>query len=254
MAKKAKPVSQIIITPLLLLLSAAAVIYFIVQYFNTPRFVHYKEFGIDMPESYSIHGMDVSHHNGVIDWPDASAMKVKDIKMGFVFIKATEGISLIDDRFMQNWVNAKKYNLPRGAYHFFNASVSGKAQAETFIERVQLQKGDLPPVLDIEETDGASGDVLRQRAKDWLLAVEKHYKVKPIIYANVDFYERFLGDEFNNYPLWVAHYMVKNKPRIKRNWLFWQHNEDGRINGIDAPVDFNVFNGDSAGLKQLLIK
>ncbi|MEO7523261.1 MAG: GH25 family lysozyme, partial [Ferruginibacter sp.] len=77
--------------------------------------------------------------------------------------------------------------------------------------------------------------------------------VKPIIYTNADFYRSFLAGRFDNYPLWVAHYLVQNKPRIERNWYFWQHNETGRVNGINGFVDFNVFNGDSVFFKRILV-
>lgn len=96
--------------------------------------------------------------------------------------------------------------------------------------------------------------MIQKRAKEWLDKIEKHYQVKPIIYTNVEFYENYLKDSFADYPLWVAHYFVKNKPRIKRKWQFWQHNEKGRVDGINAFVDFNVFNGDSSDFKKLLIK
>jgi lysozyme len=52
----------------------------------------------------------------------------------------------------------------------------------------------------------------------------------------------------------VAHYLEKDKPRIKRRWNFWQHNERGRVNGITTPVDFNVFNGDGDEFNDILIK
>ena len=119
---------------------------------------------------------------------------------------------------------------------------------------MNLLPGDLPPVLDIEASNGASVTDIRQRAKDWLIVIEKHYKVRPIIYTNIDFYEHFLDGAFDDYPLWVAHYYVKDKPRIKRDWIFWQHNEKGRVNGVDAFVDFNVFNGDSTAFRKLLVK
>ena len=144
--------------------------------------------------------------------------------------------------------------MTRGAYHFFIPGKSGRAQAVNFIETVQLQKGDLPPVLDIEQVNGASVTDLQQRVSDWLVLVEKKYKVKPIIYTNADFYKTFLAGRFDDYPLWVAHYLVKDKPRISREWSFWQHNEKGRVNGIGSFVDFNVFNGDSAAFQQLLIR
>ncbi|HMI79234.1 MAG TPA: GH25 family lysozyme, partial [Ferruginibacter sp.] len=160
----------------------------------------------------------------------------------------------VDNDFRRNWFNAKQSSLPRGAYHFFISSKSGKAQAQNFIETVSLKKGDMPPVLDIETANGASATDIQQRAKDWLDMIERHYKVKPIIYTNIDFYENFLQGKFDDYPLWVAHYFVRNKPRIKRNWVFWQHNEKGRVNGVDAYVDFNVFNGDSAAFRKMLLK
>ena len=83
--------------------------------------------------------------------------------------------------------------------------------------------------------------------------VEYYYGVKPIIYTNVDFYSRNLGKEFNSYPLWAAHYYQYDTPRIERNWDFWQHSEEGRVNGILSKVDFNVFNGDSLQFRNILM-
>ncbi len=204
--------------------------------------------------NYEIHGIDISHHQSAIDWNEVKNMQVRNVRVGFGFIKATEGLARVDERFRRNWSATRDAGIPRGAYHFFIASKSGKAQAENFIETVTLQPGDLPPVLDIEQTNGATMTDLQQRARDWLLMVEAHYKVKPIIYTNVDFYDNFLAGKFDNYPLWVAHYLVQDKPRINRKWLFWQHNERGRVNGIDAYVDFNVFNGDSTDFRKILIR
>lgn len=236
-----------------ILLSFATATYLFNRFYNRPAFVHYAAFGIDMPARYAIHGIDVSRYQKTIGWKLVKEMRVENILIGFAFIKATEGISSIDAQFRRNWLQARKAGLPRGAYHFFIASKSGKAQAENFIENVKLRKGDLPPVLDVEQVNGASVADLQQRVADWLNVVEKEYKVKPIIYTNAVFYETFLASRFDEYPLWVAHYKVKDKPRINRTWHFWQHSESGRVNGIDAFVDFNVFNGDSTDFKKLLI-
>ncbi len=240
--------------PVLLLATAATATYYITTYINRPKFIRYPAFGIDIPINFPMHGIDVSHHQDNIDWAAVKAMQVQKIKIDFAFIKATEGLGRVDDAFRRNWFNVKQAGIPRGAYHFFISSKSGKAQAENFIETIRLEKGDLPPVLDIEQTNGASVEDLQQRVKDWLTMVEQQYKIKPIIYTNVDFYENFLVGKFDDYPLWVAHYLVQDKPRIGRNWIFWQHNEKGHVNGIDANVDFNVFNGDSADFKKLLVK
>lgn len=253
-AKKRKKFTSTFTFFIILLGGLGAGIYYITGYINRPKFVRYPGFGIDMPISYTIHGIDVSRHQAVIDWGDVKAMQSRNIKIGFGFMKATEGLETVDVRFKKNWYEAKKAGIPRGAYHFFNAGKSGKGQAQNFIETVHLEPGDLPPVLDVEQIRGTSVVNLQQRVRDWINLVEKHYKVKPIIYTNADFYENYLAGKFDDYPLWVAHYLVKDKPRIRRNWIFWQHNEAGRVNGIRSYVDFNVFNGDSTDFSNLLIK
>ena len=217
------------------------------------RFVRYPEFGIDIPVNYGIHGIDVSKYQQLIDWPSVREMKVNNIQLGFVFIKATEGLGNEDALFQRNWRRAKDAGMIRGAYHFFLATKSGKEQAENFINSVDLASGDLPPVLDVEQTYGVPADKLRERLEDWIATIQTYYGVQPIIYTNVEFYKQYLKDDFDKYPLWVAHYLQKERPRIYRDWNFWQHNEAGHVNGILTKVDFNVFNGDSTEFRKMLI-
>ncbi len=251
--KKQKSAKNIFITIILLPVLAMAA-YYGFRYVYRPKFVHYPGFGIDIPINYTVHGIDVSRHQSIIDWGDVKAMQVKDIKISFTFMKATEGVQNVDDQFRDNWQAAKEEAIPRGAYHFFVPSKSGKLQAQNFISTVRLKKGDLPPVLDIEQINNTSIAKLQQGITEWLTTVQAYYNIKPIIYTNARFYKSFLGDKFDSYPLWVAHYLVKDKPRIQRTWTFWQHNETGQVNGIESYVDFNVFNGDSTAFKELLIK
>jgi lysozyme len=218
------------------------------------KFVHYPAFGIPLPSNFEIHGIDVSKYQSFIDWPSVRKMKVKEVKIGFAFIKATEGLGNVDRQFRRNWTKAADAKMTRGAYHFFLPTKSGKAQAQNYISTVKLKPGDLPPVLDIEQLYGVKPEKMRKEIRDWLQLVEDHYGVKPIIYTYVNFYSRFLTGEFDEYPLWVAHYLERDKPRITRQWLFWQHSEMGRVNGIVSPVDFNVFNGDSSDFNDLLMK
>jgi lysozyme len=217
-------------------------------------FVRYQAFGIKMPTSFSIHGIDVSHYQNSINWQLVKQMKVDKIKVGFAFIKATEGTSVVDDMYSRNWKKSKEAGVIRGAYHFFIPNRSGEAQAKNFIETVTLKPGDLPPVLDVETLNGTNTESLRTNVKQWLKIVEKHYRIRPIIYSGVDFYERHLGPQFDEYPLWAAHYQQQTEPRISRKWHIWQHNERGRVSGINTPVDFNAFNGDSTEFKQLLLQ
>lgn len=215
--------------------------------------VAYEAFGITMPSGYSIHGIDVSSYQGAIHWPSVKKMSSGEVQMGFVFMKATEGLNDTDKRFHTNWQKARESGMIRGAYHFFLATKDGKQQALQFIKQVDLKKGDLPPVIDIEKLYGVKPALMRQRVKAFLETIEAYYRVKPIIYTYADFYERHLGESFKAYPLWVAHYFQPDKPRINRDWHFWQHSEEGTIDGIRHKVDCNVFNGDSARFKQLLI-
>lgn len=239
-----------------ILIALAAIAYFSYKFLKIERakFVRYPAFGIDIPDSYEIHGIDVSKYQSFIDWGSVKEMRVNNVHISFAFIKATEGLGNVDKQFKRNWKKAAEAGVTRGAYHFFLCTKSGKNQAKNFISNVHLQPGDLPPVLDIEQLYGVKPEKMRTEVKDWLTIVGDYYKVKPIIYTYVNFYSMFLQGQFDDYPLWAAHYLEKDKPRITRSWMFWQHSERGRVNGITKPVDFNVFNGDNDDFEKLLVK
>jgi len=254
MARRKKNKSKVVLWVIMLLMATAGFFGYKWWLFHQAETISYQAFGISIPGNYLIHGIDVSKYQQIIAWEEVKEMQVEDIKLGFAFIKATEGVGNIDVQFKRNWRRSKKAGMVRGAYHFFLATKDGKLQAENFIKAVDLEENDLPPVLDVEQTYGVSTTILRKEAKEWLETVEEHYGVRPIIYTNVDFYEKKLGDDFDEYPLWIAHYYQPGKPRIKRDWTIWQHSEEGRVNGILSRVDFNVFNGDSADFKALLLR
>lgn len=212
----------------------------------------YHSFGVKLPSGFRLYGIDVSKYQGDIDWQSVRKMRVDSIQLSFAFMKATEGLSLKDDMFTRNWKNSKEAGLSRGAYHFFMPDRSGQAQASFFIRNVQLERGDLSPVLDIESMKRANKKMLIKEAKTWLQSVENYYHVKPIIYTNVSFYKSYLERAFDDYPLWIAQYKT-DPPAIDRYWVLWQHSEKARINGILTRTDFNVFNGDSLAFSQLLV-
>lgn len=217
------------------------------------QFESYSAFHIKIPKGYEIHGVDVSYFQDNFSWAALKKAEDQDTKIGFVFIKATEGITRQDKMFKTNWSNAGKVNIPRGAYHYFISSRDGEKQAQNFIANVQLQKGDLPPVLDIEKIQNTSQAQMRKEVKDWIRTIEAHYGVKPIIYTFISFYKDYLGSDFDEYPLWIAHYQKHTFPKINRSWLFWQHDEQGQVKGIKSKLDFNVFNGDSSDFRNILI-
>lgn len=210
----------------------------------------------------TVPGIDVSYWNAGIDWP-----KVRATGQRYVFVKASEGDFYSDPSFGANWSGAKSAGLLRGAYHFFRANVDGKKQATRFIDSVKSANdlGELPPVLDLESHDGQKKDKIIERAKVWLDLVEAAFGKKPVIYSA----QYFLQDYFSeagggppvwtkDYPLWLAqypnNYAEGSKPFLPRGWFkwtFWQYSEKGRINGINANVDLNVFNGTLEELYQL---
>lgn len=235
-----------------LIISGALLINYLLD--RRAGFIRYPGFGIAIPKDFSIHGIDVSHHQGYIAWDAVRQMRDGSVKIGFVFIKATEGLSLKDSRFKRNWKESREQGLKRGAYHYFLPDKSAQGQANHFIRTIRLEKGDLPPVLDVEETRGVPPGQLKKRVREWLEIVGRHYGVKPIIYASPAFYDNYLGREFNDHTLWVAHYVRRHRPRIVRGWKFWQFSESARVNGIRSKVDFNVFNGDSLEFRKLLLR
>ncbi|MDQ3551575.1 MAG: glycoside hydrolase family 25 protein [Bacteroidota bacterium] len=251
--KRERFFKRFILFVLILSLSGLAYLFYLWALSKDTSFIEYEEFGIPMPTRYAIHGIDVSHYQQRIQWKAVKKMEVAGIKIDFAFIKATEGLKRVDPHFKNNWRRSKEAGVTRGAYHFFIASKDGLKQAGNFLKAVKLERGDLPPVLDVEQTFGVSSAVLRKEVKIWLDAVENYYKVKPIIYTGADFYKRHLRGHFDDYPLWVAHYLQPHQPRISRNWSFWQHSERGKVNGILSKVDFNVFNGDSTQFHALLV-
>jgi lysozyme len=219
-----------------------------------PKVYRYTGFGIDVHPAYQIHGIDVSHYQSAINWQDVKQMEFQHVKIGFAFIKATEGTDQVDEYYLHNWYGAKRNNIITGAYHYFYADKSAAIQARNFIDIVSLSKNDLPPVLDVEDIGNASAGQLQQAIHEWLDSVQNYYHVKPIIYTYVDFYENYLAGKFDNYPLWIANYLSTDRPDINNDWLFWQHSQSGHVNGIDGYVDFSVFNGDSSTFSNLLLK
>lgn len=204
----------------------------------------YPGFGISLPENYDVHGIDVSRHQRNIDWEAVSNMFDNNVGISFAFIKATEGRSITDDYFNQNWKECKKNNILRGAYHFYRPHLTADEQFNLFTRSVKLDREDLPPVLDVEVRGSSSPAVFKRKVKRWLVLAEKHYGVTPIVYTNFSLYRKyFTGKEFAKYPMWIAHYATNDLNRKLSDWHFWQHNESGKVNGIRGGVDFNVFNG-----------
>ncbi len=210
---------------------------------NENDWTYIRRFGIRLPLRYAIHGIDLSHHNARVDWDKLKKAKGESVRIDFVYLKATEGATHLDRQFARNWREAKRVGIRRGAYHFYNPRVLSGRQAENFIKQVKMKTGDLPPVLDLETSAGKPPEIIIKGVGNWLTLIEKHYGVRPIIYVNPNFYEKYIAGNFDEYPLWLAGYTREHLGVLadSPNVLLWQHSEKGYADGVRGFVDFNVF-------------
>lgn len=198
------------------------------------------------PQHYPVHGVDISHHQGPVDWKAA-----RDHGTRFAFLKATEGGDYLDDTFKSHWDATREAGIERGAYHFYYWCRNVEDQISWFIRNVPVEPDALPPVLDVEwngDSKTCPKKVPQAEAlaamKRFLRAVEAHYHKRPIIYTSIDFYREIIDGDLHDYPLWVR--TVKAHPVARyanRPWTFWQYTEFGEVDGIKGGVDRNAFVG-----------
>ena len=236
---------------------AALYVWFFYFFFVSPYGFRWRALygDINYPEGYDIHGIDVSHYQGDINWDLLRNQgTIDDCPIRFVMIKATEGATKVDEKFEDNFFQAREYGFTRGAYHFYSLHSPAADQARFFIKNVKLEKGDLPPVLDVEhKTKNQTREEFKQSVLEWLNIVERHYGVKPILYTYYKFKTEYLADSvFNQYPYWIAHYYV-DSVEYQGPWKFWQHTDAGSLPGIKGPVDFDIYNGSFYDLRRLTI-
>ena len=188
---------------------------------------------------YSVYGIDVSSHQGEIDWQKVSKDNIK-----FCFLKATEGEDFVDKRYKENYLGARENNILIGAYHFFRFGTSGTSQAQNFINNVAINHLDLPPVLDVERHGNffsfSKADEIRKEIKIFLQEIESQYSIKPIIYTNIEGYKRYIDGYFPGYEIWICR--ICTEPQ-NDYWSFWQYSHQGTVRGIKTKVDLNTFNG-----------
>ena len=193
------------------------------------------------PLWYGVIGVDVSNHQGDIDWPALAGSNV-----AFAYIKATEGADFRDKRFQLNWEGAKRAGLARGAYHFFTQCRPGVEQAKNFIGTVPREHGALPPVIDAEHmgpcrTGQQVSSVIREITA-LLDALEAHYGLRPVIYTGSDFEAAYLQGQLGGERFWLRSLFWPPSFRTEQ-WVIWQFHNAGTRAGIKGPVDLNAFRG-----------
>lgn len=207
-----------------------------------------------------LEGIDVSSwQQGKVDWA-----KVKASGIAFAFIKATEGVNYVNPHFKRDWQETKSKGIIRGAYHFFEPTLSAEEQVRHFISTVRvLDAGDLPPVLDLEgeKWTAVPAHLRMEMVLTWIYAVEKELGKKPILYLGFYFARDVLGTghyrELSTYKLWIAHYTSARNPLVPppwEHWTFWQFTDRGEVPGADSRVDKNRFAGSREDLLRLTIR
>ncbi|MGR3809702.1 glycoside hydrolase family 25 protein [Jiulongibacter sp. NS-SX5] len=209
-----------------------------------------------IPLRYNTHGVDISHHNGDINWDKVIAHSNHHSSVKFCFIKATEGTDLIDKRFSKNWEELHSRKIRKGAYHFYSPQADPRLQALNYILNVKLTKGDFVPVLDWEVLGrGRARRDIVKNVTEWLEIIEKHYGVKPIIYTNRYIYQTYIKEHFEDYPLWISQYFVPEPVGFDMSQVyFWQYSTLGNIEGIESNVDFNVFLKDDFEFERVTLR
>ena len=192
------------------------------------------------PEIKGFSGIDISHYQKNIKWDD-----IDNKEVSFVFIKATEAKTYKDCNFNRNWKGAAKQQLKKGAYHFFHPGKDPIQQFDNFKNTVQLKKGDLAPLLDVEVTNGLNKKEIIKQVNIWLVAAENHYEIKPLIYTTQRFYNTYFKNSFQDYEFVIARFNTK-KPNLLdgRKVVFWQYTDQGKVDGIKPLVDRQVYLGE----------
>lgn len=197
---------------------------------------------------YSRLGIDISSHQGKIDW-----LKVKQAGVQFAFIRVgyrgyTNGELHEDKFFRYNIQEAIKNNIAVGIY-FFSQAISekeAKEEADFTLERIRFYKINLPVVYDLEYVDEdknkriglLSKEDMTKNAQTFLANVQSS-GYQPMLYASTNFFaQMFQLEKIQTYYTWVAEY--DQTVRYPYLFQFWQYSKDGKIDGIKTNVDLNI--------------
>jgi lysozyme len=186
-------------------------------------------------------GIDVSYYQGDIAW-----RRVRRAGVRFAFIRVSDGSAILDTKFEANWRGAQRAGVLRGAYQFFRPEESPIDQANLLIRILRTRgMGELPPVLDLEVTGGLPLATVAANARVWIEHVRSQLGVEPIVYTNPGMWQWRGAGELARQPLWLAHYTTQcpTLPPPWSRWQWWQYADDGHIDGIEGPVDLDVFAG-----------
>lgn len=185
-------------------------------------------------------GIDVSNWQGTIDYN-----QVKNDGIQVVYIKATQGVNIVDSHFRINYNNAKANGLKVGFYHFLTARTVEEAirQAEFFASVISNTNPDCKLAMDFEVFGNLTVAEINNISKAFLARVKEITGKEVVIYSDEyaarNIFSIELADE---YPLWIAQYGVTSPGET--NWEYWegfQYTSRGEVSGIRGFVDRDKF-------------
>jgi GH25 family lysozyme M1 (1,4-beta-N-acetylmuramidase) len=194
----------------------------------------------------TILGVDVSHHEGQIDWASVAGSGKK-----FAYLKASEGTGYVDPTYALNRAAATAVGLRTGAFHYAQPdSTPGEAAAEAdhFAQVAAIRRGDLRPMLDLEVRNGLSASELQGWIAAFLDRLYARTGVRAGIYVSPAFWSSYVGDSApvalsDGAQLWIAHWTTADAPSLPASdwaghgWTVWQYTDHGRVPGIAVPAD-----------------
>ncbi|MBB4273774.1 glycoside hydrolase family 25 protein [Rhizobium mongolense] len=205
-------------------------------------------------KDYPIQGIDVSHHQGDIDWKKLAAQ----LNVRFAIMKATEGGDHKDTRFARNWQAAKEAGIVRGAYHFFTFCRPGREQAQNVLATVPNEQGTLPIAIDLEFVGNCDKiptvEQLTAEVNAFLAEIKSTHPGKPIFYVTQEFFDLYLKGNESSFPdhyLWLRSVFKEPEQEKCGRWSIWQFADNGKVDGIEGPVDLNALCPTETGLAAL---
>lgn len=203
----------------------------------------YSYFGILKDKEPLMKGIDVSVHNGNIDW-----RKVKNAGIQFAVLIAGYGreLSQKDTRFEENYRNAKAAGIPVGAYWYSYAMTEDEArlEADVFLSVIKGKQFEMPVYFDLEEKK--QFDLGKEKVSAIMRAfLEKVEKAGYFVgfYGSASSLTTHTADDIKSrYTIWLAHWTEQTN--YSGDYGIWQYSSEGKVNGIIGNVDMDICRND----------
>lgn len=193
-------------------------------------------------------GVDVSKHQGTIDWEKVKAQgyEFAIIRVGYKGY-GEEGLVCLDQRFHENIQGAQAAGVDVGVYFFAQAinEEDAREEAQFVLENLEGYELQLPVVYDPESilddvarTDNVSGEQFTANTVEFCRII-KEAGYQPMIYSNMLWEAYGLNlEQLSEYPIWYADY--EPLPQTPYHFEYWQYTNSGYVDGIEGRTDLNI--------------